>query len=159
MEVELWPDVAPNHARNFLDLAHSGFYEGTAFHRVAPGFMIQGGDPNTKDEKKRAQWGTGRGPRMLKSEFNAKKHERGVLSMARGDDPDSASSQFFVMDAEYPSLDGKYSAFGHLVDGFDALDKIVNTPGTASPTDGTITPTEPPRILKTLVVHISPEKK
>src|SRR5882672_1938433 len=91
MEFEMWPDVAPNHVRNFLDLAYTGFYDGVIFHRVIPGFMIQGGDPTTKDAKRQAEWGTGQGPRKLQSEFNKKKHLRGVLSMARGDDPNSAS--------------------------------------------------------------------
>lgn len=118
--VEFWPDVAPNHVRNFLDLSSSGFYDGVTFHRVIPGFMIQGGDPEGT--------GSGSGPRRLKAEFSQKKHVRGVLSMARSSDPNSASSQFFVMHAEYPSLDGSYSAFGQVVNGMDAVDKIVNTP-------------------------------
>lgn len=120
MRAEFWPDVAPNHVRNFLDLAYTGFYDGTTFHRVIPGFMIQGGDPTGT--------GTGNGPRQLKAEFNAKPHVRGVLSMARVQDPDSASCQFFVMHATASHLDGKYSGFGMLLDGFETLDAIVNTP-------------------------------
>jgi peptidyl-prolyl cis-trans isomerase B (cyclophilin B) len=120
MVCEFWPDVAPNHVRNFLDLAYTGFYDGTIFHRVIPNFMIQGGDPTGT--------GMGDGPRKLKAEFSDRKHVRGVLSMARGNSPDSASCQFFIMHAAYPSLDGKYSAFGKLVSGLDVLDKIVNAP-------------------------------
>lgn len=118
--VEFWPDVAPGHVRNFLDLAAAGFYNGTTFHRVIPGFMIQGGDPDGT--------GSGGGPRKLKAEFNAKKHLRGVLSMARSQDPNSASSQFFIMHDTAPSLDGAYSAFGKVVFGISAVDAIVNTP-------------------------------
>ena len=118
--VEFWPDVAPNHVRNFLDLSSSGFYDGVTFHRVIPGFMIQGGDPDGN--------GTGGGPRKLKAEFNQKKHVRGVLSMARSADPNSASSQFFIMHADSPHLDGQYSAFGIVVSGMEAVDKIVNAP-------------------------------
>ena len=118
--VEFWPDVAPNHVRNFLDLSYSGFYDGLTFHRVIPGFMIQGGDPEGM--------GSGGGPRRVKAEFSQKKHVRGVLSMARSKDPDSASSQFFIMHGDYPSLDGSYSAFGQVLSGMDAVDKIVNTP-------------------------------
>jgi peptidyl-prolyl cis-trans isomerase B (cyclophilin B) len=119
--VEFWPDVAPNHVRNFLDLAYSGFYNGITFHRVIPGFMIQGGDPDGT--------GSGGGPRKLKAEFSNKKHVRGVLSAARlGHDVNSATSQFFIMHQDSPHLDGQYSAFGMVVTGMDAVDKIVNTP-------------------------------
>lgn len=120
MLAELWPDVAPNHVRNFLDLSATGFYDGTTFHRVIPGFMIQGGDPDGS--------GTGNGPRILKAEFNAKKHVPGVLSAARTPDPNSASCQFFVMHANAPHLDGQYSGFGQLVTGLDVVDRIVKTP-------------------------------
>jgi peptidyl-prolyl cis-trans isomerase B (cyclophilin B) len=119
MEVEFWPDVAPNHVRNFLDLAYTGFYDGTIFHRVIPGFMIQGGDPTGT--------GTGDGKRKLKAEFNKKPHEPGVLSMARSQSPDSASCQFFVMHARSPHLDGQYSGFGKLVSGQEVVDKIAKT--------------------------------
>jgi peptidyl-prolyl cis-trans isomerase B (cyclophilin B) len=117
---EFWPDVAPNHVRNFLDLSLAGFYDGTTFHRVIPGFMIQGGDPDGS--------GTGNGPRKLKAEFNQRKHVPGVLSAARTNDPDSASCQFFVMHAKAPHLDGQYSGFGQLVTGLDVVDRIVKTP-------------------------------
>ncbi len=166
MTLEFWPDVAPNHVRNFLDLSYTGFYDGTLFHRVGPSFMIQGGDPNTKDASNAGAWGTGNGPRMVKHEFSPKKHVRGVLSMARGGGStpkedekfwDSASSQFFVMDGPNPALDGKYSAFGMLVEGFDALEKIANSPGHAGP-DGTIRPAEPQKILSATVVR-APAKK
>jgi peptidyl-prolyl cis-trans isomerase B (cyclophilin B) len=118
MEIEFWPDVAPNHVRNFLDLSYTGFYDGKTFHRVIPGFMIQGGDPTGT--------GTGSGPRMLKAEFNNKKHLPGVLSMARSQDPNSASCQFFIVHKTASSLDGQYSGFGQLVSGLEVVDKIVN---------------------------------
>jgi peptidyl-prolyl cis-trans isomerase B (cyclophilin B) len=118
MEIEFWPDVAPNHVRNFLDLSYTGFYDGKIFHRVIPGFMIQGGDPTGT--------GTGSGPRMLKAEFNDKKHLPGVLSMARSSDPNSASCQFFICHKTASSLDKQYSGFGQLVSGLDVVDKIVN---------------------------------
>jgi peptidyl-prolyl cis-trans isomerase B (cyclophilin B) len=153
MVLEMWPDVAPKHVRNFLDLAYTGFYDGTLFHRVMPGFMIQGGDPYTKDPKRQSEWGTGQGPRKLKAEFNKKKHLRGVLSMARGDDPDSATCQFFVMDAPTPDLDGKYTGFGLLIDGYDVLTKIVNSPGSTIPAPGSGTrPSEPQRIVRARVL-------
>jgi cyclophilin family peptidyl-prolyl cis-trans isomerase len=151
MVFELWPEVAPNHVRNFLDLCSKGFYDETLFFRVSPGFMIQGGDPETKKENG-ALWGTGQGPRLLKAEFNAKKHERGVLSMARsaGDD-DSASCMFFVVHGNAPALDGKYTAFGRLVDGFEALDAIATAQGTQT-SDTTFRPREPQKVLSTVVI-------
>lgn len=153
MTLELWPDVAKGHVRNFLDLAYTGFYDGTLFHRVLPGFMIQGGDPTTKDPKQRATWGMGEGPRKLTAEFNPKKHVRGVLSMARGDPVNSASSQFFIVQAPSPSLDGKYTGFGLLIDGFEALDKIVNAPG-APLAAGGVCPNDSQTIKKvTVLVH------
>ncbi len=152
MLVEFWPDVAPKHVQNFLDLAYTGFYDGTSFHRVSPAFMIQGGDPNTKTDDK-SSWGTGRGPRLLQAEFNDKKHVRGVLSMARGPSPNSASSQFFVMTKDYPSLDHQYSVFGRLVTGEDTLDRIATAKGVKEPRDGTVRPDEPQRIEKAVVVR------
>ncbi len=128
MVVEFYPDVAPNHVENFKKLARSGFYDGTAFHRVIPGFMIQGGDPNTKDEANKAAWGQGGPGYTIKAEFNAKHHARGILSMARASDPDSAGSQFFICHADAGSLDNQYTVFGNLVKGFDVLDKIATTP-------------------------------
>jgi peptidyl-prolyl cis-trans isomerase B (cyclophilin B) len=128
MEIEFLPDKAPGHVKNFLDLARKGFYDGTTFHRVIPGFMIQGGDPNTKDAKaSRATHGTGGPGYTIKAEFNDTSHARGVLSMARSSDPNSAGSQFFVCVAEARFLDRQYSAFGRVVRGMDVADKIVNS--------------------------------
>jgi peptidyl-prolyl cis-trans isomerase B (cyclophilin B) len=128
MVLEFWPDVAPNHVENFKKLARQGFYDGTAFHRVIKGFMIQGGDPNTKDESKRAQWGMGGPGYHVNAEFNDRKHVRGVLSMARSGDPNSAGSQFFICLAPAPHLDHQYTAFGKLIKGDDVLGKIGDTP-------------------------------
>lgn len=125
--VKFFPDKAPKHVENFKKLANDKFYDGTQFHRVIPGFMIQGGDPNTKGTDK-STYGTGGPGWTVKAEFNDVKHERGILSMARAQDPDSAGSQFFIMVKEYPSLDHQYSAFGKVVTGMDVVDKIVNTP-------------------------------
>ncbi|MEO0652809.1 MAG: peptidylprolyl isomerase [Planctomycetota bacterium] len=127
MVAEFWPETAPGHVRNFLDLCASGFYDGTKFHRVMPGFMIQGGDPLTKDDGASSRWGTGSGPRKLEAEFSNRKHERGVLSMARlGSDVNSATSQFFVCHQRAASLDGSYTAFGNLISGFETLDRITS---------------------------------
>ncbi len=122
--LEFLPEVAPNHVQNFLDLARAGFYDGTKFHRVIPGFMIQGGDPNSKQDDRRLH-GTGGSGKNVKAEFNATKHVRGIVSMARSSNPDSASSQFFIMVSDSPHLDGQYSAFGKVVSGMDVADKIV----------------------------------
>ena len=126
--LEFYPDVAPHHVENFKKLARSGFYDGTAFHRVIPGFMIQGGDPNTKDDTKKDTWGQGGPGYTIDAEFNAKHHARGILSMARTSDPNSAGSQFFICHADAGSLDGQYTVFGNLIKGFDVLDKIATTP-------------------------------
>ena len=133
MVVELWPDVAPKTVENFKTLAKKGFYDGTAFHRIVKGFMIQGGDPLTKDASKEQQWGTGGPGYTIKAEFNNRPHVPGVISMARSPDPDSAGSQFFICHGEAKSLDHKYTAFGKLIKGTDVLEKIANTPVTASP--------------------------
>lgn len=130
--VSFFPNKAPKHMENFLTLAKSGFYNGTKFHRVIPGFMIQGGDPNSKDDD-RSNDGTGGNvvngkEKTVKAEFNDIKHTPGILSMARSTDPNSASSQFFIMVAPYPSLDGQYSAFGQVVSGLDVAEKIVQLP-------------------------------
>jgi peptidyl-prolyl cis-trans isomerase B (cyclophilin B) len=122
--IEFLPEVAPNHVQNFLDLARAGFYNDTKFHRVIPGFMIQGGDPNSKQDDRRLH-GTGGSGKNVKAEFNATKHVRGIVSAARSSNPDSASSQFFIMVADSSHLDGQYSAFGKVVSGMDAVDKIV----------------------------------
>jgi peptidyl-prolyl cis-trans isomerase B (cyclophilin B) len=127
MVAEFWPDVAPKTVENFKKLASAGFYDGTAFHRVIKGFMIQGGDPLTKDESKKSAWGTGDPGYKIQAEFNAKSHERGVLSMARSQDPNSAGSQFFICHGSPKFLDNQYTAFGKLIKGDDVLEKIATT--------------------------------
>lgn len=124
---KLMPDIAPETVRNFTSLTKSGFYDGTLFHRVIPGFMIQGGDPNTKGSDK-SRWGTGGPGYMIKAEFNSKSHLRGVVSMARAMDPDSAGSQFFIVTTDSTFLDKQYTAFGEVIDGIEVADKIVNLP-------------------------------
>ena len=128
MVLEFWPDVAPKHVENFKKLARQGFYDGTAFHRIIKGFMIQGGDPLTKDPSKEEMFGTGDPGYKIPAEFNDRKHVRGVLSMARSRDPNSAGSQFFVMLGAAPSLDNQYTAFGKLIKGEEVLAKIGETP-------------------------------
>ena len=123
----LLPDLAPESVRNFIKLAGSGFYDGTLFHRVIPGFMIQGGDPNTKGSDK-SSWGMGGPGYTVKAEFNSKSHRRGVVSMARAMDPDSAGSQFFIVTTDSTFLDGQYTAFGEVIEGMEVADKIVNLP-------------------------------
>ena len=119
--IEFWPDVAPKTVENFKKLAKSGFYNGTAFHRIIKGFMVQGGDPLTKDASMESRWGTGDPGYKIKAEFNSKSHQRGVISMARSNDPDSAGSQFFICLGDASFLDGKYTAFGKLIKGDDVL--------------------------------------
>jgi peptidyl-prolyl cis-trans isomerase B (cyclophilin B) len=141
IQVEFWPDVAPGHVKNFIDLSKKGFYDGLIFHRVIPGFMIQGGCPQGT--------GTGGPGYQIKAEFNKRpdrKHTRGVLSMARSSNPDSAGSQFFIMHQDSPHLDGQYSAFGKVTSGMEAVDKIV-----ASPTGANDRPKNPPKIVKITV--------
>ncbi|MET0515977.1 MAG: peptidylprolyl isomerase [Nitrospiraceae bacterium] len=128
IELKFLPDVAPKHVENFIKLAKSGFYNGTIFHRVIPGFMIQGGDPNTKDSLKKETYGQGGPGYAVKAEFNEVPHKRGVLSMARATDPDSAGSQFFIIVEESRFLDRKYTVFGEVVKGIGVADKIVNLP-------------------------------
>ena len=128
MVIEFWPDVAPNTVANFKKLAKQGFYDGTCFHRVIKGFMIQGGDPLTKDEGKKAVWGTGGPGYKVKAEFNDRSHVRGVISMARSRDPDSAGSQFFICHGNPTFLDHQYTAFGKLIKGDEVLEKIATTP-------------------------------
>jgi len=127
IDIRFFPDVAPGHVKNFIDLAEKGFYNGTKFHRVIPGFMIQGGDPNTISGNP-ATWGTGGSEKNLKAEFNTVKHKRGIVSMARSNNPDSASSQFFIVVADSLFLDRNYTVFGQVTKGMEAADKIVNTP-------------------------------
>lgn len=151
MLLGFWPDVAPNHVRNFLDLSASGFYDGTLFHRVGTNFMIQGGDPNTRDGHP-STWGSGGGPRRVKLEKSDRKHVKGVLSAARTMDPNSHSSQFFVMHGTNPGLDNAYSAFGKLISGFDTLDLIATCEAGVRSQDTTYRPKNPQRIEKTIVV-------
>lgn len=128
MKIELWPDVAPGTVENFTKLANDGFYDGTCFHRIMAGFMIQGGDPQTKDETLEDLWGTGGPGHTIKAEFNDRSHVRGVISMARSASPDSAGSQFFVCLDNASFLDGQYTAFGALSDGEDTLGAVGATP-------------------------------
>ena len=127
IKFSLLPDIAPETVRNFLQLANSGFYNGTLFHRVIPGFMIQGGDPNTKTPNK-TTWGQGGPGYNLKAEFNSRSHLRGIVSMARAADPDSAGSQFFIVTSDSTFLDKQYTVFGEVVDGMEIADNIVNLP-------------------------------
>jgi peptidyl-prolyl cis-trans isomerase B (cyclophilin B) len=132
MVVQFWTDAAPNTVENFKKLARSGFYDGTIFHRVVKGFMIQGGDPNSKDPGKESSYGQGGPGYKIKAEFNDRSHERGVISMARSSDPDSAGSQFFICLASVSRLDHQYTTFGKLIKGGDVLGKIGDTPVTRS---------------------------
>jgi peptidyl-prolyl cis-trans isomerase B (cyclophilin B) len=128
MVIEFWPEVAPKTVENFKTLAKKGFYDGTCFHRVIKDFMIQGGDPLTKDPNAEARWGTGDPGYKIKAEFNDRHHDRGVISMARSADPDSAGSQFFICHGNPRFLDRQYTAFGKLIKGDDVLEKIATTP-------------------------------
>ena len=130
IQIKFFYDKAPKHVENFVDLSASGFYDGTFFHRVIPGFMIQGGDPNTKKtEDPSHPYGTGgNGSNRLKAEFNDTPHKRGIVSMARSSDPNSASSQFFIVVKDSNFLDGQYTAFGEVISGMDIADKIANAP-------------------------------
>jgi len=127
IEIQFFEDKAPGHVKNFKDLANKGFYDGTIFHRVIPGFMIQGGDPNTKSDD-RSTHGMGGPGYSIKAEFNDTPHKRGTLSMARSQDPDSAGSQFFVVVKNSGFLDGQYTAFGKVLTGMAVADQIVNSP-------------------------------
>ena len=127
IKLEFFEDIAPGHVKNFKDLAGKGYYDGTTFHRVIPGFMIQGGDPNSKSDN-RSSHGTGGPGYSIDAEFNDVKHERGVLSMARSQDPNSAGSQFFICMKDSFFLDGQYTAFGKVIEGMDVADKIVDEP-------------------------------
>jgi peptidyl-prolyl cis-trans isomerase B (cyclophilin B) len=132
MVVQFWTDAAPNTVENFKKLARSGFYDGTIFHRVVKGFMIQGGDPNSKDPGKESSYGQGGPGYKIKAEFNDRSHQRGVISMARSSDPDSAGSQFFICLASVPRLNHQYTTFGKLIKGDEVLGKIGDTPVTRS---------------------------
>ncbi len=146
MKIRFFPDVAPKHCENFKRLANSGFYDGTLFHRVIPGFMIQGGDILSRDAN-RANDGTGGPGWTIPAEFNKKYHEKGILSMARSNDPNSAGSQFFICADRAAHLDGKYTVFGEVIENTDVIDAIVNTPR-----DKRDNPLEPVRILKVRVI-------
>ena len=121
---KLLPELAPETVRNFVKLAEDGFYDGTLFHRVIPGFMIQGGDPNTKTDNK-GSWGMGGPGYTINAEFNSRSHLRGIVSMARAQDPNSAGSQFFIVTSDSTFLDRQYTVFGEVTDGMDVADKIV----------------------------------
>lgn len=126
IEIRFWPDKAPKHVENFLTLAKSGFYDKTIFHRVIPGFMIQGGDPNTKNAPDKSQYGVGGPGYRVKAEFNDRSHVRGVVSMARSQDPDSAGSQFFIVVKDAPHLNRQYTVFGEVIKGIEVVDHIVS---------------------------------
>ena len=128
IKIEFYPDVAPNHVKNFQDLARKGFYDGVVFHRIVPGFVIQAGDPNTKnDNSSRDTWGTGGPGYTINQEFNNIPHERGILSMARTNDPNSAGSQFFIVLNDSKFLDNQYTVFGKVTEGLEIVDKIANS--------------------------------
>lgn len=129
--IEFNSKVAPNHVENFKKLARSGFYDGTTFHRVLPGFMIQGGDPNTKDDD-RSNDGKGGPGYTIDAEFSDIKHTRGIVSMARRSDPNSAGSQFFIVVKDSSHLDSQYTVFGKVTSGMDVVDKIVSVPRDAN---------------------------
>jgi cyclophilin family peptidyl-prolyl cis-trans isomerase len=127
IHIRFFPDVAPNHVKNFIDLSKKGSYTGTKFHRIIPGFMIQGGDPNTISGDP-STWGMGGSGSNLRAEFNPIAHKRGIVSMARSNDPNSARSQFFIVVADSNFLDNQYTVFGQVTKGMDVADKIVNAP-------------------------------
>jgi len=127
IKIKLLPEIAPETVRNFITLTKSSFYDGTLFHRVIPKFMIQGGDPNTKESDK-SVWGQGGPGYNLKAEFNSRSHLRGIVSMARSTDPDSAGSQFFIVTSDSTFLDRQYTVFAEVVEGLEIADKIVNLP-------------------------------
>ena len=145
IKFKLLPDLAPETVRNFVKLAKSGFYNGTLFHRVIPKFMIQGGDPNTKESDK-SKWGLGGPGYNIKAEFNSRSHLRGIVSMARSTDPDSAGSQFFIVTTDSTFLDKQYTVFGEVTDGIEVTDKIVNLPR-----DGNDCPSQEAKILQVTV--------
>lgn len=153
MTVSLLPKKAPKTVEAFVKRCAEGFYNGTKFHRVIRGFMIQGGDPNTKDDSKPETWGTGGPGYTLPAEFSDVKHLRGTLSMARGTEPNSAGSQFFIVHADSPHLDRQYTAFGNVEAGIDTLDSIANTP-CAGPGTPPSLPIKPVVLLGTVVLPV-----
>ena len=142
IKIKLLPEIAPETVRNFITLTKSSFYDGTLFHRVIPNFMIQGGDPNTKESDK-SVWGQGGPGYNLKAEFNSRSHLRGIVSMARASDPDSAGSQFFIVTSDSTFLDKQYTVFAEVVEGLEIADKIVNLPR-----DGNDCPKEEAKMLR-----------
>src|SRR5437899_1710696 len=153
IDIRFFPDVAPNHVKNFIDLAQQGFYNGTKFHRVIPGFMIQGGDPNTKSSDA-SSWGTGGSGKNIAAEFHSISHKRGIVSMARASDPNSASSQFFIVVKDSPFLDRQYTVFGQVTKGMDVADKIVS-----APRDANDRPNNPTAIQKVVIRDAKPSEK
>ena len=153
IDFRFFPDVAPKHVKNFLDLAEKGFYNGSKFHRVIPGFMIQGGDPNTISGAP-GTWGTGGSGKNVPAEFNSIHHARGIISMARAQDNDSASSQFFIVVADSGFLDRQYTVFGQVTKGMEVADKIVSAPKGAQDR-----PTSPVSIDKIVVRDARPDEK
>ena len=145
IKFNLVPDIAPETVRNFSQLAKSGFYNGTLFHRIIPGFMIQGGDPNTKNPDK-STWGQGGPGYEINEEFNTRSHLRGIVSMARGNNPNSAGSQFFIVTDDSTFLDRQYTVFGEVVDGMEVADKIVNLPR-----DGNDCPKQEAKMLEVII--------
>ena len=153
IDIRFFPDAAPNHVKNFIDLAEKGFYNGTKFHRVIPGFMIQGGDPNTVSGSP-STWGTGGSGKNVGAEFNSISHKRGIVSMARSNDPNSASSQFFIVTSDSTFLDKQYTVFGQVTKGMDVADKIVGAPRDASDR-----PNSPTSIDKVVIRDAKPEEQ
>ena len=154
IDIRFFPDVAPGHVRNFIDLAKNGFYDNTKFHRVIEGFMIQGGDPNTISGNP-ATWGTGGSKQNVKAEFNSIPHRRGIVSMARSQHPDSASSQFFIVVADSTFLDNNYTVFGQVTNdkGMAVADKIVSAPKSGE------RPTTPVAITKIVIRDAREDEK
>jgi cyclophilin family peptidyl-prolyl cis-trans isomerase len=148
IKLEFYPEHAPKTVENFMELANRGFYDGLIFHRIVPNFVIQGGDPNTRDLSNRTRWGTGGPGWNIKAEFNKNKHSRGTLSMARSQDPDSAGSQFFIVLKDSNFLDGQYTVFGRVISGMDIVDKIASlkTDSSDAPVD-----TETAKMIKVTV--------
>jgi len=153
IDIRFFPDVAPNHVKNFIDLAEKGFYNGSKFHRVIPDFMIQGGDPNTISGSP-STWGTGGSGKNVDAEFNSVSHKRGIVSMARSNDRNSASSQFFIVVKDSTFLDKQYTVFGQVTKGMDVADKIVSAPRDASDR-----PNNPTTIDKIVIRDAKPEEQ
>ena len=152
MVIAFWSDAAPNTVANFKKLAERGFYDGTCFHRIMKGFMVQGGDPLTKMPAAKAAWGTGGPGYSINAEFNNHSHQLGVISMARGSDPNSAGSQFFICDGDASFLDHQYTAFGHLIKGVEVLQKIGDTPVGPTPSGENSAPLERVGVISIKIV-------